>query len=134
MDQPIATHCGNHSVHSDGNLLIVEFIGQLEMPEFVQIRALGDRLISRYGGIYFLAHVQHAQGITPEVRRAIVSWFKSRQVHGIVNINAATPIRALITLLTTGARLLLGVATPMVILGTEQEARAWVEEKEKHRR
>lgn len=125
--------CGKHRMRSEGNLLWVQFIGDISMDEFRQICAEGDRLIALYGGIYMLADVEQAATMPPEIRRAVVGWIRQGKVRGVANIKANMTLRGLSILLVTAVRVLSGVPGEVTFVASEDEARAWVAELERKR-
>ena len=130
--KPVA--CGKHLVRTDGKLVLAEFVGELNLAEFEQIRDFIEQAIAQQGPVYLLAHVRQAGVIPPQIRDRLGPWIKKTPILGVSNIDANVYSRSLATLLANGMRLLYGVSSPVGFHKSEAEARDWVAGLERKRR
>ena len=125
--------CGPHRVCTDGNLLIVQFIGAISISDFRQLREQAELLTRKYGGIYMIADLEKSTGMPQEVRRAAVDWMREGKIYGVANVRANRANIALSTLLSNALRLLSRLHAQLTFVATEEEARAWIAETERKR-
>lgn len=132
MPEPSASlACGQHRLRSEGKLIIIEFIGRLELDEFEQMVAFVQRVVAEQGHAYLLAQVRQAGSIAAPVRQQLGPWLRRLPLRGIANVEASVASRGLATLLANGLRLLYGINHPVGFHKDEAEARGWVEDLER---
>ena len=126
--------CGKHVLRLDGKLVLAEFVGELSLAEFEQIRDFIQQAIVQQGPVYLLANVRRAGVIPPQVRGLLGPWIKKTSILGVSNIDANVQSRSLATLLANGMRILYGMSSPVGFHADEAAARDWVAGLERKRR
>ncbi len=123
--------CGKHRLRSEGKLILVEFVGSLDLDEFEQMVTFSEAVVAEQGYAYLLAQVRQAGSISAPVRQRLGPWLRRIPLRGIANVEASVASRGLATLLANGMRLLYGINHPVGFRKDEAEARKWVEDLER---
>ncbi|MCK6587259.1 MAG: hypothetical protein HUU21_37095 [Polyangiaceae bacterium] len=118
---------GQHTVVIQGDLAFVDFIGD-ESPE--EAREIGDLLVGYLVArprFYVICDVRRIGNVPSETRKTWIRWFKTHSPNAIVLIGAGIGIHTLVKLIIAATRVLTGKEPRFVLVGSEDEARAWVE-------
>ncbi|HZF47761.1 MAG TPA: STAS/SEC14 domain-containing protein [Polyangiaceae bacterium] len=117
---------GQHTATIEDDTAFVDFVGD-ESPE--EARQLGDLLagyLAKSPRFYVICDVRRIGDVPSETRKAWVVWFKNQSPEAVVLIGAGIAIRMFVKLLIAATRVLLGQEPRFVLVGSEDEARAWV--------
>lgn len=127
---------GAHQLVFEQDLVLVRVRGDYNLPDAQQVGDELAALMGRQGRVYILVDLTQAGTIPPESRRFLAEWNKQYTLGGVANFGGGAAIRLLSTLLMNAYRLIRPEGAPLVYVGSEAEARAWVaaQRQQDHRR
>jgi hypothetical protein len=119
---------GLHLMHAEGDLLVMEWVGDL-LPE--HIRAMHARMESMLGEhdfVFLIINAGSGRYVAPETRKLAVRWGYFHRFGGVAFFDASLTTRAAATIASALQRLVSPQnAVPVKFADTEQAARAWID-------
>src|SRR5262245_31337838 len=119
---------GKHHVQIEGDLIRIQWLGELSAEGAREICALFDALLAEHERIFILSDTRHAGGFGVEARKAMFAWPNFHRIGAATAFNASLATRALAQMLR-GMFALVGrpLSVKFEFLKTEEEARAYIE-------
>lgn len=122
----MAIPLGKHTAHIDGDILILEIVGNLSVEEMDSYLGLAEQLRVKHGHFFIIDDLTHLGSAEPAVRRKVAGWLPQSGCLGAALYGASLVSRTL-ALLVVGAMNMLGHYTvPVAFFKTAQDARDWV--------
>jgi hypothetical protein len=117
-----------NTVYVDGDLIHTVSGGETTLDMVEEFFKLVDRVLGEKGRVFLLTDASKSIAITSDARRFIAEWSKTKQLTAVANVVTSPVTRAALTL-ATRAMSLLGQPTPRTLfVGSEAEARRWLDE------
>lgn len=119
---------GMHTVSVDGDVAFARFIGDESPEEATEIAKLLEGYMARLPRLYVMCDVHEMGEVSSGTRRAWILWFKSHNPEAVVITGAGIGIRTVVKLIVGATRVFTGKEPRFVLVGTENEGRAWIED------
>lgn len=120
---------GAHHLDEEGDLIKLEFHGDITLPDIQQILSAISDMIARQGTFGVLANAAQMGTMTPAARRHVGSFTDAHHGYGAAILGASLPVRAVMTLVTRAVEIFRRHELPggIQFFKTEAEARAWLD-------
>lgn len=120
---------GAHHLDEEGDLIKLEFRGDVMLPDIQQILSAISDMVARQGTFGVLVNAADMGTMTPEARRFVGSFTDAHHGYGAAVLGASLPVRAVMTLVTRAVEIFHQHKLPGGIhfFQTEAEARAWLD-------
>lgn len=117
---------GTHHLLIDGDVVILNFEGELRPPDFRQLIQHLEEHVPAPQQFFLIAWAEKLTDVPIETRRVARQWEGFRRLRGDVTVGAPLFTRAIGTLAMRAIQLYLRHEFPYSFVNTEQEALAWV--------
>lgn len=118
--------CGNHKVYIDEQIMIVHFLGDFKMSDWIQMKVLAEQIINEHKGVYIIGHMGQSRSMDYDLRKEAVQWMAQGWLLGFANVNAGFFGRAIAVMLNNALRIVYKRQNPTGFFKTEEEAREWI--------
>lgn len=136
MEEPPAPSqkIGEHTIIDEGDVIACYYKGPVSLEEIQAVHDILDAALAAHKSVYQMIDFRTVPIPSAEVRRWIANWAQTRSLRAVVSFGASAPLRLIMNLLQNAIRLIKGHAPQTVLLRTEQDARAFIEEDRKQLR
>lgn len=120
----------DHKLRLEGDILVAEFIGGLDLTMMKQLVPVYHACISHLGYMLLLMEVSRSTGVDADARRYVVEWAKDHaSVQSTAVCGAPAIVRGFLTLLNRATSLLAkGTAPELTFVASISEGRSWLGE------
>jgi hypothetical protein len=125
MDGPLSL--GPHRARQVGDLLELEFHGAITRDDAVRLHDHMARMLDSGGGCYLVCDLTHVSSITPDARRYMSEWNRTRRADAAAVHGASFGVRAMVTLLLNALKLLGREGPTLMFFRDAAEARRWLD-------
>lgn len=119
---------GRHTVHEDGDIVYIKFVGGCPLGDMEAVIKIIDDVIRRYGRFGACADVTELGTVPPEARRYAGTWKGVDHCFGTAIYGASALNRILIALISRAIELFLRrrPRSELAFFKTSGEARDWL--------
>lgn len=119
---------GAHFIDEEGDLIKLEFHGDITLSDTQEILGAVSNMIARRGVFGVLVDATDMRTMTPEARRYAGGYSEAHHGYGAAVLGASLPVRAVMMLVTRALEIFRQREFPggISFFKTEQEARAWL--------
>jgi hypothetical protein len=117
---------GQHTATIQDDTALLVFVGDESLEEAREIGGLLDRSMSAHPRFYVIVDVRRIGNVPSDTRKAWIVWFKTHNPEAVIVVGAGIAIRSFVKLVAAATRVLTGKEPRFVLVGSEDEARAWL--------
>lgn len=121
-------HVGTHRAWIEGDVMRVTHAGPISLAEMQELHRFLERWYEERGVRYLMMDIRAMPPPEPEVRKWMAQPKKSAPVRAVIAVGASPAVRVISTLMRKAMELLGNrSATPFLMMKSEEEAFAWIE-------
>jgi hypothetical protein len=117
---------GQHTATIQEDTALLVFVGDESLEEAREIAGLLGRSMSAHPRFYVIVDVRRIGNVPSETRKVWVVWFKTHNPEAVIVVGAGIAIRSFVKLVAAATRVLTGKEPRFILVGSEDEARAWL--------